>query len=110
MPGDITDEQQCQRFVDRAVVEFGQIDMLVNNAAYQMTHEGIEAISSAEWDHTLRTNLYAMFWLFNAALPVMREGGVITNITSIQAYLPTSALLAYATTKGAIVTFAKACQ
>jgi NAD(P)-dependent dehydrogenase (short-subunit alcohol dehydrogenase family) len=108
MPGDITDEQQCQRLVDRAVSEFGQLDILVNNAAYQMTRDGIEGISTAEWDHTLRTNLYAMFWLCKAALPVMREGGSIINTSSIQAYQPSPTLLAYATTKGGIVTFTKA--
>jgi len=108
IPGDITDEDQCRRLVDRTVAEFGHIDILVNNAAYQMTREGIHAISTAEWDHTLKTNLYAMFWLCKAALPVMREGGAIINTTSIQAYQPSSNLLAYATTKGAIVTFTKA--
>ena len=108
IPGDITDEQQCQQLVDRAIAEFGSIDILVNNAAYQMTRDSIEAISSDEWDHTLKTNLYAMFWLCKAALPVMREGGAIINTSSIQAYQPSPTLLAYATTKGAIVTFTKA--
>jgi NAD(P)-dependent dehydrogenase (short-subunit alcohol dehydrogenase family) len=108
IPGDITEERQCQRVVERAVAEFGQLDVLVNNAAYQMTRDGIEGISSAEWHHTLRTNLYAMFWLCKAALPLMREGGAIINTSSIQAYQPSSELLAYATTKGAIVTFTKA--
>jgi NAD(P)-dependent dehydrogenase (short-subunit alcohol dehydrogenase family) len=106
--GDITAEHRCQQLVDRATAEFGSIDILVNNAAYQMTREGIEAIASDEWDHTLKTNLYAMFWLCKAALPVMREGGTIINTSSIQAYQPSPTLLAYATTKGAIVTFTKA--
>ncbi|MDQ3809335.1 MAG: SDR family oxidoreductase [Chloroflexota bacterium] len=106
--GDITDEAHCRALVDRAVAEFGALDILVNNAAYQMTREGIGGISSDEWDRTLKTNLYAMFWLSQAALPRLREGGAIINTTSIQAYQPKSSLLAYATTKGAIVTFTKA--
>jgi NAD(P)-dependent dehydrogenase (short-subunit alcohol dehydrogenase family) len=108
VPGDLTDQRHCERIVERAVSEFGQLDVLVNNAAYQMSRDGIGSISSDEWDHTLKTNLYAMFWLCQVALPGMREGGAIINTSSIQAYQPSPALLAYATTKGAIVTFTKA--
>ncbi len=82
--GDISQEEHCTRLADRAVAEFGDLDILVNNAAYQMTREGIEEISTEEWDHTLRTNLYAMCWLCKAALPRMREGGAIINSSSIQ--------------------------
>jgi NAD(P)-dependent dehydrogenase (short-subunit alcohol dehydrogenase family) len=106
--GDISREDHCTRLVERALAEFGQLDILVNNAAYQMTREGIGGISTDEWDHTLKTNLYAMFWLCKAALPHMREGGAIINSSSIQTYQPSPTLLAYATTKGAIVTFTKA--
>jgi NAD(P)-dependent dehydrogenase (short-subunit alcohol dehydrogenase family) len=77
-------------------------------AAFQMTHENIEGFSSEEWDHTFRTNIYAMFYLSKAALPRMREGGAIVNTSSVQAYQPNGKLPAYATTKGAIVTFTKA--
>src|SRR5437588_327051 len=108
VPGDLSQEQHCQRLVERAVAEFGALDILVNNAAYQMTRDGIEAISSDEWDHTLKTNLYPMFWLCKSALQKMRAGGAIINTSSIQAYQPSPTLLAYATTKGAIVTFTKA--
>lgn len=108
MPGDISEERQCIALVERAVREFGKLDILVNNAAYQMTHESIQEITSEEWDHTFRTNIYAMFYLSKAALPQMREGGAIINTASIQAYQPSSQLLHYATTKGAIVTFTKA--
>jgi NAD(P)-dependent dehydrogenase (short-subunit alcohol dehydrogenase family) len=107
VPGDISDEKHCQQIIERAVKEFGKIDILVNNAAYQMTHESIQEISSEEFDHTFRTNIYAMFFLCKAALPHMTEGGAIINTASIQAYQPTSQLLAYAATKGAIVTFSK---
>lgn len=108
VPGDITSEQHCQNLVDRAFAEFGQLDILVNNAAFQMNREGITAISTEEWDRTLKTNLYAMFWLSRAALPRMNEGGSIINTSSIQAYQPSPTLLAYAATKGAIITFTKA--
>lgn len=108
LAGDIAQQSHCEKLVQVAVAEFGGLDILVNNAAYQMSREGIEGISSAEFDHTFKTNIYAMFWLCKAALPHMREGGAIINTTSIQAYQPSPALLAYASTKGAILTFTKA--
>jgi NAD(P)-dependent dehydrogenase (short-subunit alcohol dehydrogenase family) len=108
VPGDIGQEAHCRQLVERALGELGGLDVLVNNAAYQMTRDGIEGISSDEWDHTFKTNIYAMFWLCQAALPKLREGGAIINTTSIQAYQPTPKLLAYASTKGAILTFTKA--
>jgi NAD(P)-dependent dehydrogenase (short-subunit alcohol dehydrogenase family) len=108
MPGDIQDEKYCREIVDRSIQEFGRLDVLVNNAAFQMTHEKIEEFSSEEWDQTFRTNIYAMFYLCKAALPRMNRGGSIINTASVQAYKPTGQLLAYATTKGAIVTFTKA--
>lgn len=106
--GDITSEEHCQQIVQRAVDEFGRIDILVNNAAFQMTHESIEELSSEEFDHTFRTNVFAMYYLCKAAMPHMRPGSAIINTTSIQAYQPSPSLLAYASTKGAIVTFTKA--
>src|SRR5919202_478356 len=108
VPGDIGEEAHCRQLVQRAMQEFGKLDILVNNAAFQMTHQGIEDLPSEEWDHTFRTNIYAMFYLCKAALPQMPEGGTIINTASIQAYQPSPSLLAYASTKGAIVTFSKA--
>jgi NAD(P)-dependent dehydrogenase (short-subunit alcohol dehydrogenase family) len=108
LPGDITDERHCRTMIERTVAELGRIDILVNNAAYQMTHQSVEEFSSEEWDHTFRTNIYAMFYLSKAALPRMGKGGAIINTASVQAYKPSGMLLAYATTKGAIVTFSKA--
>jgi hypothetical protein len=108
MPGDIGDEAHCQQIVERAFSEFGKLDILVNNAAFQMTHENITELSSEEFDHTFKTNVYAMFYLCKAALPRMEKGGAIINTASIQAYNPDPMLLAYASTKGAIVTFSKA--
>lgn len=108
VPGDIGDEGHCKALVERAVKEFGRLDILVNNAAFQMTHKKLEEFSSEEWDHTFRTNIYAIFYLCKAAMPHMEKGGAIINVASIQAYQPSAQLLAYATTKGAIVTFTKA--
>jgi NAD(P)-dependent dehydrogenase (short-subunit alcohol dehydrogenase family) len=108
VPGDIRDEQHCQALVDRVFDEFGRLDILVNNAAFQMTHDRIEDFSTGEFDRTFKTNVYAMFWLCRAALPRMEAGSVIINTASIQAYDPSPNLLAYAPTKAAIVSFTKA--
>ena len=108
MPGNLTDESYCEELVDRTLRELGRLDILVNNAAFQMTPEKLEGFSSKEWDHTFRTNIYSMFFLSKAALPRMQQGGAIVNTASVQAYKPKGYLLAYATTKGAIVTFTKA--
>jgi NAD(P)-dependent dehydrogenase (short-subunit alcohol dehydrogenase family) len=106
--GDISDERHCISLVERTVSEFGRLDVLVNNAAFQRTRETIEDISTEDFDRTFKTNVYAMFWLCRAALPGMKPGSVILNTASIQAYEPSPTLLAYASTKGAIVNFTKA--
>jgi NAD(P)-dependent dehydrogenase (short-subunit alcohol dehydrogenase family) len=106
-PGDISEEAQCQAVIQKAVDEFGKIDVLVNNAAHQMTVSGIADVSTELLDRTFKTNIYAMFWLVKAALPHMPEGGSIINVSSIQAYQPSPTLLPYSSTKGAIVTFTK---
>ena len=105
VPGDISDEAHCKQIVERAVTEFGQIDVLVNNAAFQMSRESLQEIPSEEWDYTFRTNIYAMFYLCKAAEPHMKPGSTIVNTTSVNAYKPTPMLLAYAATKGAIRNF-----
>lgn len=103
---DIREEEQCRLLVERAVGEFGRIDILVNNAAYQMSQpDGIGAISTEQFDRVMRTNLYGMFWLCKMALPHMPKGSSIINSASVQGYKPSPHLLDYATTKGAIVTF-----
>jgi NAD(P)-dependent dehydrogenase (short-subunit alcohol dehydrogenase family) len=103
---DIREEGNCRALIDRAVAEFGRIDVLVNNAAYQMAQpDGIEAITTEQFDRVMRTNLYGMFWLTKFALPHMPRGASVINSTSVQAYQPSPHLLDYATTKGAIVTF-----
>ncbi|MEU8034323.1 SDR family oxidoreductase [Streptomyces sp. NPDC049099] len=103
---DIREEDNCRALIERAVDEFGRIDVLVNNAAYQMSQpDGIEAISTEQFDRVMRTNLYGMFWLTKFALPHIPAGGCVINSTSVQAYKPSPHLLDYAMTKGAIVTF-----
>lgn len=105
IPGDISEEAHCRQIIDTAVKEFGQIDILVNNAAYQMSHESLQDLSSEELDHTFKTNIYAMFYLCKFAEPHMKPGSTVVNTTSINAYKPRPTLLAYATTKGAIQNF-----
>jgi NAD(P)-dependent dehydrogenase (short-subunit alcohol dehydrogenase family) len=107
VPGDLCDEAYCRGLVDRAFDECGRIDDLINNAAFQRTYDAIGDISTADFDATFKTNVYAMFWLCRAALPRMAAGSVIINTASIQAYDPSPQLLAYAATKGAIVNFTK---
>jgi NAD(P)-dependent dehydrogenase (short-subunit alcohol dehydrogenase family) len=108
IPGDVGDEQHCERLVSRAVEEFGRLDILVSNAAFQMSHDSIDEISAAEFDHTFKTNVYALFFLSKAALRHMQPGGSIIATASIQAFTPSPNLLPYAATKGAIVDFVQA--
>ena len=105
VPGDVKDPAHCRQLVDRAVQEFGKLDILVNNAAYQMTHASLEEISDEEWDRTFRTNIYSMFYLSKAAVRQMKPGSAIVNTASINSKSPSPQLLAYATTKGAIANF-----
>ncbi|MEW2584933.1 SDR family oxidoreductase [Streptomyces virginiae] len=103
---DIQDEEQCTALVERAVGELGRIDLLVNNAAYQMAQPtGIEAITTAQFDRVMKTNLYGMFWVTKATLAHMPRGGSVINTASVQGYQPSPHLLDYAMTKSAIVSF-----
>jgi NAD(P)-dependent dehydrogenase (short-subunit alcohol dehydrogenase family) len=105
--GDIKNEAHCQLLVQRAIDEFGKLDILVNNAAHQKTIQDITEITTEEWYETFRTNIDAMFFLCRAAIPHMKPGSAIINTASIQAYQPSPSLLPYATTKAAIVNFSK---
>jgi NAD(P)-dependent dehydrogenase (short-subunit alcohol dehydrogenase family) len=107
LPCDIRHEDVCQEIVDRTFREFGNLDILINNAAFQATHDCIEDFTTEELDRTFKTNLYALFWLCRAALPRMKAGSTIINTTSIQAFDPSPTLLAYASTKAAIANFTK---
>ncbi len=108
VPGDISDEAQCKQIIDQAVQELGGLDILVNNAAYQMSHESLQELTSEELDHTFKTNIYAMFYLCKAAEPHLKPGSTVINTTSVNAYKPRPDLLAYAATKGAIQNFTAA--
>ncbi|MFG2004176.1 SDR family oxidoreductase [Spirillospora sp. NPDC048911] len=104
--GDLSDPAHCREVIAKAVEVFGHIDVLVSNAAYQMTRDSLEEIPDDEWDHTLQTNLSAMFHLCKAALPHMGEGGSIIGTTSVNSDMPPPKLLAYNCTKAAIANFA----
>ena len=105
VPGDVSQQRHCQEIIKQAIAEFGRLDILVNNAAMQRSHQDIGEISAEEWDQTFRTNIYAHFYLAQAAVPHMRPGSSIIGTTSINAKNPSPQLLAYATTKGAIANF-----
>ena len=103
--GDISNDSFARSLVQRAIDEFGRLDILVNNAAHQATFEKLEDITAEEWDLTFRTNVYAMFYLCQEAVKHMKPGSTIINTSSINATSPSPTLLAYATTKGAIANF-----
>jgi NAD(P)-dependent dehydrogenase (short-subunit alcohol dehydrogenase family) len=103
--GDIRKESHCKKIVEKAIKEFGGIDILVNNAAFQMSRETIMEIPTEEWIKTFDTNIHPMFYLCKAAVPHMKKGSSIINTTSVNAYNPSEVLLPYAATKGAIQNF-----
>src|SRR4051794_16219421 len=103
--GDLSSPQHCRDVIAKAAEEFGRIDVLVNNAAYQMTRESLEEIPDEEWDHTLATNLSAMFHLCKAALPHMGPGSSIIGSSSVNSDSPNPTLAPYAATKAAIANF-----
>lgn len=106
VPADLRDESAARGMVERAVEELGGLDTLVNNAGYQMARgSGLADITSEELDRVLTTNLSALFWVTQAALPHLSEGASIINVSSIQAYQPSTTLLHYAATKAAINNF-----
>ncbi|MFC4932867.1 glucose 1-dehydrogenase [Massilia sp. GCM10023247] len=105
VPGDLADPGHCRAIVERAVSEFGRVDVLVNNAAFQMTHDSLEEIPDKEWDYTFQVNITAMFHLCKAAVKHMAPGSAIINTTSVNSDNPKPTLLAYAATKGAIANF-----
>ncbi|MCC2308321.1 SDR family NAD(P)-dependent oxidoreductase [Cellulomonas chengniuliangii] len=108
VPGDIRDEAHCVDLVEHVAREFAGLDILVNNAAYQMSQAGgLRDITTEQLDRVLKTNLYAMFWITRAALPHLGAGASIINTTSIQAYDPSPQLLDYATTKAGILNFTR---
>lgn len=105
--GDISKETFCKRAIQKAVKQFGRIDILVNNAAIHYETEGLEDITTANLLKTFSTNVFAMFWITKAALPFMNKGSAIINTTSVTAYRGSGGLIDYASTKGAIVSFTR---
>ena len=107
IPGDLRDHSFCTQFVSEAIEKLGGLDILVSNAGRQQAHDSILDISDEQFDWTMKTNIYAPFWIIKAALPHMQPGSVIIATTSEQAYDPTPDLYDYAQTKAATMNFVK---
>jgi NAD(P)-dependent dehydrogenase (short-subunit alcohol dehydrogenase family) len=107
IPGNITKEKCCNDAINKAIKEFGRIDILVNNAATQFESDTLENISTKNMITTFETNIFSMFWITKAALPYMKKGSAIINTTSVTAYRGSPQLIDYAATKGAIVAFTR---
>jgi NAD(P)-dependent dehydrogenase (short-subunit alcohol dehydrogenase family) len=103
--GDLADPAHCRAVIDRAVGEFGGIDILVSNAAFQMSHDSLEEITDEEWDYTFRLNIGAYFYLVKAALPHMGPGASVIGSSSVNSDMPSPQLAPYAATKAAIANF-----
>lgn len=107
IPGDLRDESFCQELVRRAVEGLGGLDIVVSNAGRQQQHQSILELSSEDFDATMKTNIYAPFWIIKAALPHLKPGSVIIGTTSEQAYDPSPELYDYAQTKAATMNYVK---
>ncbi|NKY87393.1 glucose 1-dehydrogenase [Nocardia veterana] len=105
VPGDLSDPAHCRAVIDRAATEFGKIDILVSNAAFQMTHQDLDEISGEEWDYTFKLNVGALFHLAKAAVPHMPPGSAIIGSSSVNSDMPSPTLAPYAATKAAIANF-----
>jgi NAD(P)-dependent dehydrogenase (short-subunit alcohol dehydrogenase family) len=108
LPGDVTSEETCRKLIADAVEQLGGLDILVINAARQQARTSVDEVTSEDFDQTMKTNLYALHWLVQAAVPHLPPGASIITTSSIQAYEPSSHLLDYATTKAGIVAYSKA--
>lgn len=108
LPGDVTDEAWCRELVEKAVSRLGGLDILVINAGRQQYRETIDDLSTQDFDRTMKTNLYALHWIAQAAVPHLPAGASVITTASIQAYQPSAILLDYATTKAGIVAYTKA--
>ncbi|UFZ05829.1 SDR family oxidoreductase [Bradyrhizobium ontarionense] len=107
LPGDLRDEGFCRQLVQRAVEALGGLDIVVNNAARQQARQSILDVSSEDFDATMKTNIYAPFWIIKAALPHLKPGSVIIGTSSEQAYDPSPDLYDYAQTKAATMNYVK---
>jgi NAD(P)-dependent dehydrogenase (short-subunit alcohol dehydrogenase family) len=107
IPGDIKSEAFCTKLVQDAARELGGLDIVVNNAGRQIARASITEITSAQFDETFKTNIYATFWITKAAVPLLKPGATIINTTSVVAYDPPETIIDYAATKAAIMNFTK---
>lgn len=105
VPGDLSEAAHCRAVIAKAVEEFGKVDVLVSNAAYQMTRESLEEIPDEEWEHTFKLNVGAYFYLAKAAVPHMAPGSAIIGSSSVNSDMPVPTLAPYAATKAAIANF-----
>jgi hypothetical protein len=105
--GDLQEEEFCEELIETCVSQFGRLDVLVNNAAFQSTHSDVKGLPTEDFDRAFKTNVYGTFFLSRAALRVMKPGASIINTTSIQGFDPSGHLLHYAATKGAIANMTK---
>ena len=105
--GDVRDSKVCKKLVEQTVEEFGKLDILVNNAAFQQHQKGLEDVTEEQWDQTFKTNIYGYFYMTKAALPHLTEGSAIVNTGSITGLEGSKELLDYSATKGAIHAFTK---
>lgn len=105
IPGDISEEAHCTQMINTVIDEFGQLDILVNNAAFQMSRKSLQEVSTEEWDYTFKTNIYPLFYLCKAAEPHLQPGSTVVNTTSVNAYKAPAELIAYSATKAAIQNF-----
>ena len=108
LAGDITDKNFCKKIVEETINNFGKIDILINNAGVQYQQDCLENISDEQFDYTLKVNLYGMFYLTKAALPYMKSGASIINLSSVTTFYGDPQLIDYVTTKGGIVGFTRA--
>jgi NAD(P)-dependent dehydrogenase (short-subunit alcohol dehydrogenase family) len=108
IPGDVGRVQHCREIVKKTIDEFDRLDILVNNAAFQMSHETLDELTEEEWVHTFNVNMHAQFFLTKAALPHMKRGAAIVNTTSVTSDKASPHLVAYAASKSAIATFTAA--
>ncbi len=106
--GDITDKNFCKKIVDDTLTNFGKIDILINNAGVQYQQDSLENISDEQFDYTLKVNLYGMFYLTKAALPHLKNGASIINLSSVTTFYGDPQLIDYVTTKGGIIGFTRA--
>ena len=108
LSGDITDKKFCQKIVNETLNKFGKIDILVNNAGVQYQQDSLECISDEQFDHTMKVNVYGMFYLTKMVLPHLKSGASIINLSSVTAFYGEPQLIEYVTTKGAIIGFTRA--